>query len=514
MPDTESNNTVQVKDNGGSVTITFPHIGKTTTIQTGLFVNNTFIPSESGKTLEVLNPATGKVICNVSEASSKDVDAAVDSARKAFKTTWGLNVNGATRGRLLNKLADLIEQNQEELAAIEALDNGKAYKMALGADLQGVVQCIRYYAGWADKIHGKTIEVDDNTTLAYTRHEPLGVCGQIIPWNFPLMMWAWKIAPALATGNTVVLKTAEQTPLSALKCCEYIVQAGFPSGVLNVVVGYGPTTGAAIASHPRIDKVAFTGSTAVGRTVMKLAADSNLKKVTLELGGKSPNIVFEDADIEQAIRWSVFGIFFNHGQCCCAGSRIFVQESIFQKFVETFQKISQATKVGNPFDSDTFQGPQISQLQYDRIMDHIESGKKEAKLVYGGKRVGTEGFFIEQTMFTDVPEDSRIAQEEIFGPVVIVNTFKTEEEVIEKANNTVYGLASAVFTKDLSRAHRVAAKIEAGTVWVNNYNIIKTNVPFGGFKASGIGRELGEYALANYTNVKSVMVNLSAPAPI
>eukprot|EP01117_Protostelium_nocturnum_P012369 TRINITY_DN455_c0_g1_i1.p1 TRINITY_DN455_c0_g1~~TRINITY_DN455_c0_g1_i1.p1 ORF type:complete len:544 (-),score=180.15 TRINITY_DN455_c0_g1_i1:156-1697(-) len=513
MPGEGGNNAVSYEDDGKVVTLNFPHIGKVSKVHTGLFINNEFVSGEGGKTIEIQNPATGKTICKVAEASSKDVDTAVDAARKAYKTTWGLNVNGFERARLLNKLADIIDKNQQELAAIEALDNGKAYTMALGADLQGVLSCIRYYAGWADKIFGQHIEVDQNTH-AYTRHEPVGVCGQIIPWNFPLMMFAWKIAPALATGNVIVLKTAEQTPLSALKVCEYIKEAGFPAGVVNVVVGYGPTTGNAIASHPRIDKVAFTGSTQVGRMVMKAAADSNLKKVTLELGGKSPNIVFEDADIEQAIRWSVFGIFFNHGQCCCAGSRVFVHESIYDKFVEAFQKISAQTKVGDPFDPNTFQGPQISQLQYDRIMNHIESGKKEAKLVYGGNRVGTEGYFIEQTMFTNVPEDAKINQEEIFGPVVIVNTFKTEEEVIEKANNTMYGLASAVFTKDLSRAHRVASKIEAGTVWVNHYNIIKANVPFGGFKQSGLGRELGEYALSNYTNVKAVLVNLGAPAPI
>jgi len=494
-------------------TLQFPN-GKSTQLNAGLFIDNTFSPSESGKSFEVFNPTNGKVLCRVAEASSKDVDRAVEAAKTAFDNTWGRHVNGGARGRLLNKLADLMEREAETLAMLEALDNGKTMSMAAAADVPKSIECLRYYAGWADKIHGKTIEVNDDTNFTYTRHEPLGVCAQIIPWNFPLLMLAWKIAPALATGNTVVMKTAEQTPLSALKVCELVVEAGFPKGVFNIVMGFGATTGAALSSHMKVSKVAFTGSTAVGRHIMKSAAESNLKKVTLELGGKSPNIIFDDADIEQAIRWSNFGIYFNHGQCCAAGSRIFVQESIYPRFIQEFQKISSQMKVGDPFDPNTFQGPQISQLQYDRIMDHIDSGKKEATLLYGGSRIGEEGYFIEQTVFTDVPDDARINREEIFGPVVIVNTFKDEDDVIRRANSSEYGLAAGIFTKDLARAHRVAQRLEAGTVWINHYNDYNMNVPFGGYKQSGIGRELGKYALANYTNIKSVNINLGVPCPI
>jgi len=495
------------------VTIQFPN-GSSTQINTGLFVSNKFISSESGKSFEVFNPTNGKVICRVAEASAKDVDNAVQAARDAFEQSWGLHVNGFERARLLNKLADLMEKEGDTLAMLEALDNGKTLAMAKAADVPKSIQCLRYYAGWADKIHGKTIEVNDDTNLVYTRHEPIGVCAQIIPWNFPLLMLAWKIGPALATGNTIVMKTAEQTPLSALKVCELIVQAGFPPGVFNIVMGFGPTTGAALSSHMGVDKIAFTGSTAVGRHILKSASESNLKKITLELGGKSPNIIFDDADIAQAIKWSNFGIYFNHGQCCAAGSRIFVQESIYPKFIEEFSKISSQMSVGDPFHETTFQGPQISQLQFDRIMNHIEIGKKDAKLLYGGNRKGEEGYFIEQTVFTDVPEDSRIMKEEIFGPVVVINTFKDEDEVIRRANSTEYGLAAGIFTRDLSRAHRVARRLQAGTVWINHYNDYAMNVPFGGYKQSGIGRELGKYALANYTSIKSVNINLGNQAPI
>jgi len=499
-------------ETNGKTIINFPN-GKQTEINTGLFINNQFVPSEFGKTIDVINPSTGKLICKVAEASNKDVDRAVDAARAAFNTTWGLNVNGFERARLMQKLSNLLERDAEILAMLEALDNGKTLSMATAADVPKSIDCLRYFAGWADKISGKTLEVNDNTNFTYTRHEPIGVCAQIIPWNFPLLMLAWKFSPAIATGNTVVMKTAEQTPLSALKFCELVVEAGFPPGVFNVVMGYGPTTGSHLSSHPRVDKIAFTGSTAVGRIIMKAAAESNLKNVTLELGGKSPNIIFEDANIAEAIKWSNFGIYFNHGQCCAAGSRIFVQESIFEKFIEEFRKMSGNFKVGDPFAADTFQGPQVSQLQFDRIMKHIDIGKKEAKLLYGGNRVGDEGYFIEQTVFTDVPDDSVISKEEIFGPVVVVNTFKDEDEVIKRANSSEYGLAAGIFTQNLARAHRVAARIQSGTVWINHYNDYNMNVPFGGFKQSGIGRELGEYVLSNYTNVKSVNINLGVNCP-
>ncbi|KAJ4502873.1 aldehyde dehydrogenase (NAD(P)(+)) ald5 [Exophiala dermatitidis] len=410
---------------------------------------------------------------------------------------------------MLTKLADLFDEHSDILAAIESLDNGKALSMAK-VDVQLSSGCLRYYGGWADKIHGKTIDTDPET-FNYTRHEPVGVCGQIIPWNFPLLMWAWKIGPALATGNTVVLKTAEQTPLSGLYAATLCEKAGFPAGVVNIISGFGKTAGAAIANHMDIDKVAFTGSTVVGRTILQSAAKSNLKKVTLELGGKSPNIVFNDANLEDAISWVNFGIFFNHGQCCCAGSRIYVQSGIYDRFVEAFKQRTAKNVVGDPFKQETFQGPQVSKLQFDRIMSYIESGKEAgAKIETGGERHGDQGYFIKPTIFSNVSPDMKIMQEEIFGPVCAISKFETEEEVIKAGNETTYGLAAAVHTTNLNTAIRVANALKAGTVWVNNYNMLSYQVPFGGFKESGIGRELGKYALSNYTQVKSVRIRLGS----
>ncbi|KAL2853999.1 aldehyde dehydrogenase [Aspergillus pseudodeflectus] len=487
----------------------------TTTIETpivkyeqplGLFINNEFVKGAEGKTFEVINPTNEKVITSVHEATEKDVDAAVAAARAAFEGAWR-QVTPSERGRYLNKLADLMERDIDTLAAIESLDNGKAFTMAKG-DTANAIGCLRYYAGWADKIHGQTIDTNPET-LTYTRHEPIGVCGQIIPWNFPLLMWSWKIGPAVAAGNTVVLKTAEQTPLSALYAAKLIKEAGFPAGVINIISGFGRVAGAAISSHMDVDKVAFTGSTLVGRTILQAAAKSNLKKVTLELGGKSPNIVFDDADIDNAISWSNFGIFFNHGQCCCAGSRILVQEGIYDKFVERFKERAAKNKLGNPFEQDTFQGPQVSQLQFDRIMEYINHGKQSgATVAVGGDRHGKEGYFIQPTVFTDVTSDMKIAQEEIFGPVVTVQKFKDEAEAIKIGNSTEYGLAAAVHTKNVNTAIRVSNALKAGTVWINNYNLISYQAPFGGFKQSGLGRELGSYALENYTQVKTVHYRL------
>jgi aldehyde dehydrogenase (NAD+) len=473
---------------------------------TGLFINNEWVESVDKKTFDVINPTTEEVITSVSEASEKDVDLAVSAARKAFNTTWK-QTTPQQRSQYLGKLADLAEKNLDLLAAVESLDNGKSITMARG-DVGAVVGCLRYYAGWADKIHGKTIDIAPDM-LHYTRPEPIGVCGQIIPWNFPLLMLAWKIGPALATGNTVILKTAEQTPLSALVFADFIKEAGFPAGVFNLISGFGKVAGAAISSHMDIDKVAFTGSTIVGRTIMKAAAASNLKKVTLELGGKSPNIVFNDADIEQAISWVNFGIYYNHGQCCCAGTRIFVQEGVYDKFLEAFKARALKNNVGDPFAAETFQGPQVSQLQYDRIMEYIRVGKEEGATVeIGGERHGDKGYFIKPTIFSNVRNDMRIMQEEIFGPVCAISKFKTEDEVIALGNDSNYGLAAAVHTNDLNTALRVSNSLRAGTVWVNCYNMLHHQLPFGGFKESGIGRELGEAALANYTESKSVAIRL------
>ncbi|KAL8296658.1 hypothetical protein RB597_005978 [Gaeumannomyces tritici] len=443
----------------------------------GLFINNEWVEGSDKKTFEVINPTTEEVICSVHEATEKDVDLAVKAARKAFEGEWK-QTTPQQRGILLNKLADLVEKNLDLLAAVESLDNGKAFAMAKG-DVGAVVGCLRYYGGWADKIEGKTIDIAPDM-FHYTRQEPIGVCGQIIPWNFPLLMFAWKIGPALATGNTVVLKTAEQTPLSGLVMAQFVKEAGFPAGVLNVVSGFGKIAGAAISSHMDVDKVAFTGSTVVGRTIMKAAASSNLKKVTLELGGKSPNIVFNDADIEQAVSWVNFGIYFNHGQCCCAGSRVYVQEDIYDKFVAAFKARAEKNAVGDPFKDDTFQGPQVSQLQYDRIMEYIKAGKDEGATVEtGGGRHGDKGYFIQPTIFTNVRNDMKIMQEEIFGPVCAIAKFKTEEDVIHMGNDSSYGLAAAVHTKDLNTAIRVSNSLKAGTVWVNCYNMLHHQLPFG-----------------------------------
>jgi len=475
---------------------------------TQLLINNQWIPSESGKTFPTVNPATGEEIAQVAEADAADVDKAVKAAREAFERGPWRKVSAAERGRYLNRLADLIEQNAEELARLETLDNGKPLAVARAADLKLTVACYRYYAGWADKIQGRTIPIG-NDYFCYTRLEPVGVVGQIIPWNFPLLMQAWKLAPALAAGNTIVLKPAEQTPLTALRVGELIVEAGFPAGVVNILPGYGPTAGAAIANHMDVDKVAFTGSTEVGHLIMEAAAKSNLKRVTLELGGKSPNIVFADADMEQAIEGSHFALFFNQGQCCCAGSRLFVEEKGYDEFVEKSVARARKRTVGDPFDRKTEQGPQVDDIQFDKVMSYIEAGKREgASLLCGGNRVGDRGYFIEPTVFADVQDEMKIAREEIFGPVMTIIKFRDLDEVIDRANKTMYGLAAAVWTRDVTKALAIANNVRAGTVWVNCYDVFDAAAPFGGFKQSGMGRELGEYGLQQYTEVKTVTVKL------
>jgi len=475
---------------------------------TGLLINNRWIQSESGKTFATINPSTGEEICQVAEADAADVDKAVKAARTAFERGPWRKMSASKRGRLLYRIADLIEQNADEIARLESLDNGKPFSVAKAVDVAASVACYRYFAGWADKIQGKTIPIDGNF-FCYTRHEPVGVVGQIIPWNFPLLMQAWKLAPALAAGNTVVMKPAEQTPLSALRIGELIVEAGFPEGVVNLLPGYGPTAGAAIAGHMDVDKIAFTGSTEVGHLIMGAAAKSNLKRVTLELGGKSPNIVFADTDMEQAVEGAHFGLFFNHGQCCCAGSRVFVEDKIYDEFVEKSGARARRRTVGDPFDPKTEQGPQVDQTQFDKVMGYIEAGRTEgAKLVCGGERVGNRGYFIQPTVFADVEDDMKIAKEEIFGPVMTIIPFKSLDEVVTRANRTEYGLAAAVWTRDITKAHAIANSVRAGTVWVNCYNVLDTRAPFGGFKQSGIGRELGEYGLQQYTEVKTVTIKL------
>jgi aldehyde dehydrogenase (NAD+) len=475
---------------------------------TKLLINNRWVNSQSGKTFATLNPTTGEEICQVAEADAADVDIAVKAARAAFDQGPWRKTNGVARARLLHRLADLIEQNADELARLESLDNGKPLAVAKAVDVAATVGCYRYFAGWADKVMGKTIPVD-GPFFCYTRHEAIGVCGQIIPWNFPMLMQAWKLAPALATGNTCVLKPAEQTPLSALRIGELILEAGFPEGVVNILPGFGETAGAAIANHMDIDKVAFTGSTEVGHLILQAAGRSNLKRVSLELGGKSPNIVFADADMPQAIEGSHMGLFFNQGQVCCAGSRVFVEDKVYDQFVEQSTARAQKRTVGDPFDAGTEQGPQVDQTQLEKVLGYIEAGQSEgAKLNCGGGRVGDRGYFVEPTVFSDVQDSMKIAREEIFGPVMSIIRFKGIDEVIDRANKTVYGLAAGVWTKDITKALAIANNVRSGTVWVNCYNVLDTAAPFGGFKQSGIGRELGEYGLQQYTEVKTVVVKL------
>jgi aldehyde dehydrogenase (NAD+) len=475
--------------------------------QTKLFINNQFVDAKSGKTFEVVNPATGKVTIEVAEADKADVDLAVAAAKSAFKqgSPWRTS-SGTERGTLMNRLADLIDRDRAHLAALESLDNGKPYNISYNVDIPAVAANFRYFAGWADKIHGKVIPTNGDFH-SYTRHEPVGVAGQIIPWNFPLLMLAWKLAPSLATGCCSIMKCAEQTPLTALYLGKLIVEAGFPEGVVNILSGYGHTAGAAIVRHPDVDKVAFTGSTEVGKLIAREGADT-LKRVSLELGGKSPNIVLGDlqgADLDYAVAQSSFGLFFNHGQCCCAGSRIFVQENVYDEFVEKSVQAAKAIKVGDPFDASTQQGPQVDNDQMNTILGYIDSGKKQgASLLTGGARHGSEGYYVEPTVFADVKDDMKICREEIFGPVMQILKFKTLDEVVDRANDNQYGLAASVFSKNVDNINTVTQNLRAGTVWVNCYDNFDPALPFGGYKSSGYGRDKSEYALNNYLEVKCV----------
>ncbi|HTY85191.1 MAG TPA: aldehyde dehydrogenase family protein [Silvibacterium sp.] len=481
---------------------------KTVSTPTRLLINNEWVESESGKTFPTINPATGEELAQVAEADAADVDKAVAAARNAMERGPWRTTSATERGRLLNRLADLIEQNADEIARLETLDNGMPLAIARSVAIPLTLGQLRYFAGWADKNHGKTIPVNGNY-FCYTRHEPVGVVGQITPWNFPLLMYGMKLGPALAMGNTVVLKPAEQTPLTALRIGELIVEAGFPAGVVNILPGYGPTAGAAIANHGDIDKVAFTGSTEVGHSIMEASGRTNLKRVSLELGGKSPNIVFADAAIDDAIEGCHFGVFFNQGQVCCAGSRLFVEEKVYDEFVEKSVARAKRRTVGNPFDAGTEQGPQIDDVQFEKVMSYIDAGKREgAELLTGGKRAGGPGYFVEPTVFANVRDEMKIAREEIFGPVMSIMKFREIDEVVHRANNTTYGLAAAVWTRSIDKAHAIANNVKAGTVWVNCFDVFDAAAPFGGFKQSGIGREMGEYALQQYTEVKTVTIKL------
>jgi aldehyde dehydrogenase (NAD+) len=480
------------------------------TAEDRLFIGGEWTDAQDGARLATVHPATGDVLTEVAAAGAADVDAAVRAARSALVEKGWRRIDAADRGAILWRMADLIEERSALLARLEVLDNGKPIREA-SIDIRMAADAFRYYAGWATKLHGDTIPVRGNV-LNYTLREPVGVVGAIIPWNFPLLMAAWKVAPALACGNTVVLKPAEQTPLTALELAAIGREAGLPPGVLNVVPGYGETAGAALVAHDGVDKVAFTGSTAVGRLIMRQAAES-LKKVSLELGGKSPNIVLADADVEAASRGAFAGIFYNNGQCCTAGSRLLVHESVKDELLAKLAERAAKLQPGDPLDPKTRLGPVISQEQMERVLGYIEKGRNEgAELVTGGGRAlfgGEErGYWVQPTIFDGVQPSHTIACEEIFGPVLAVMTFRDEDEALALANETIYGLAAGVWTRDIGRAHRFARELQAGTVWLNTYHPLDTASPFGGYKQSGYGRELGEYALDLYTQIKSVWVDL------
>jgi acyl-CoA reductase-like NAD-dependent aldehyde dehydrogenase len=479
-----------------------------------LLIDGKWVDAESGKTFETRNPATDEVLTKVAEGSKADVDKAVKAARKAFenqeKGSWR-RMSTAQRARLMYKLADLIEKHGDELAQLETLDNGKPITESKYVDVAQTVETFRYYAGWATKLEGETINANSDF-FTYTMREPVGVVGQIIPWNFPMLMAAWKLGPALTCGNTVILKPAEQTPLTALRIGELALEAGYPEGVLNIITGFGPdAAGEAISRHMDIDKVAFTGEDKTGRKIVE-ASTGNLKRVSLELGGKAPNIVFADADIDAAVKGAITGIFFNQGQVCCAGSRLFLESSIHDEFMTKLQERVNKMRQGFGLDEKTQIGPQVSKEQQERIMSYIEIAQKEgAKLVCGGEAPGgdlAKGYFVKPTIFDNCKNDMRIAQEEVFGPVLAVIPFKSMDEVAEQANKVIFGLSGAVWTRDIKKAHKLAAHIKAGTIWVNCYNTFDPAVPFGGYKMSGYGRELGKHSIELYTNIKSVWVNL------
>jgi aldehyde dehydrogenase (NAD+) len=473
-----------------------------------LLIGGKWVAAKSGKTFETLNPANEEVLALVAEGDKADVDEAVKNARKALEQGKWATIGPHQRTRFLLKIADLIEQNAEELAELETLDNGKAIFESKNIDVPGAAETFRYYAGWASKIYGET-NPSDPDMFSFTLREPVGVCGQIIPWNFPLLMASWKIAPALACGNVVILKPAEQTPLTALRLGELILEAGLPESVVQIITGFGPGAGSSIAEHPDIDKVAFTGSTEVGKLILKASA-GNLKHVSLELGGKSPNIIFPDADMKAAAFGSMLGIFMNQGQVCCAGSRVFVQESMYDQFTDTLSQMAKGLTLGNGLDPATRMGPLVSKEQHDRVLGYLKSGKDEgAKAMTGGEAGPQErGYFVQPTVFSGVNNGMKIAREEIFGPVASAIPFKDEADVVFQGNDTTYGLAAAVWTKDLSRAHKVARALKAGTVWINTYGMIDPMGSFGGYKQSGFGRELGKHALELYTQIKQVYTKL------
>jgi len=477
-----------------------------------LFIDGKWEAAVSRRTIPVLNPATGEQLTTVPDAGPEDVDRAVKAARRAFEKGFWRKMNVSQRERIIWRIGELIEKNKEELGLLESLNNGKTYLEALRGDIPPTADIFYYYAGWTRKIYGETIPVDGKY-LNYTLREPVGVVGMITPWNYPMLLAAWKVAPALATGCSMVIKPSELTPITTFKLAEYCLEAGVPEGVVNVVTGFGHTAGDALARHMDVDKIAFTGSIRTARALLKASGESNLKRLSLELGGKSPNIVFPDADLPRAARAAFWGIYANKGEVCSAGSRLLVHEKIYDEFVDTLADLARKMKVGDPLDPDAEMGSQISQTQLERILGYIRTGKEEgARLVCGGERdvegEKAKGYFVKPTIFADVKPEMKIAQEEIFGPVLAALKFQDVDQAAEIANSTIYGLVSAVWTRDITVAHRLAQEIKAGSVWINAYNCFDSASPFGGYKQSGFGREMGAHALDSYTQVKSVWIYL------
>ncbi|KAJ5474238.1 hypothetical protein N7475_003804 [Penicillium sp. IBT 31633x] len=481
--------------------------GRQITVPTGLFINNEFVSSSTGQTLVVENPSTGEHLGTISAAGPDDINKAVEAAKAGF-TKWK-KVPGHAKAQLLIKLADLLQRDAQDLASLEAVDAGVLYADSIGMNIPQAVGCLRYYAGWADKIDGKTLDMEGG--IAYTHREPLGVCGAIVPWNAPLMITIWKLAPALVTGNVLIIKSSELSPLYGQRLAELVLEAGFPAGVVSIVTGEGATAGQALSEHMDVRKVAFTGSALAGRKILQAASRTNLKKVSLELGGKGPSIVFDDCDLDNALFWTRIGITANNGQICAAGSRIYVQASIYDRFIAAYQKAAAdaPTVAGNPLDASTTKGPVVSRVQHEKILDFIRQGKQSgAKLLFGGERIGEKGYFVQNTAFADVADDATIMREEIFGPVASIAKFDTEEEAIFKANDSHHGLSAAIFTNDVNRAYRVSKELESGQVTVNAWAMLSPNVPFGGVKESGFGRDMGEEALEGWTTVKAVKYHI------
>ena len=479
-----------------------------------MLIDGKWVQAKSGKVFDVQDPATEMLLARVAEGDAADIDAAVKAARKALEHGPWSRMSPSARGRIIHKIGDLILENLDELAQLESLDNGKPFSVARVADVPLSADMFHYMSGWATKIEGKYIPLSalaaSGQFLSFTRPEPVGVVGQIIPWNFPLLMAAWKLAPALATGCTVVLKVAEETPLSALRLGELLMEAGLPDGVVNIIPGFGETAGAALAAHPDVDKIAFTGSTEVGKLIVQ-AASRDLRKVSLELGGKSPNIILGDADIDEAIAGATAGIFFNHGQCCNAGSRLFVQEKIFDKVTAGIAANAEKIRLGVGMDPETEMGPLVSPVQHGRVTGYLKAGLEEgARALTGGAPLNAPGFFIKPTVLVDTHPNMKVVREEIFGPVLVATPFKeADDSLIAAANDTVYGLAAGVWSRDLAKAQQIANRIKAGTVWINCYHVFDSALPFGGYKQSGWGREMGQAVLSNYLETKAVTTRIA-----